>query len=46
MSSIDIARFITPLTTENIDNLHFPDLYITDEIKDMTKMKLSIIRKK
>lgn len=46
MYSINISNYINPLTSENIKNLQFPELNITDDIKDLTKMKLSIIRKK
>lgn len=46
MFAIDLHNYIQPLTTENINKLYFPDLYIEDNIKDLTKMKLSVIRKK
>jgi len=46
MYSINLSKYIKPLTSQNINNLQFPELNITDEIKDLTKMKLSIIRKK
>ena len=46
MYAIDISKYIQPLTEQNIVSLNFPDLNITDDIKDLTKMKLNIIRKK
>lgn len=46
MYSIDISKYIVPLTNDNINQLKIPDLNITDELHDLTKMKLSIIRKK
>lgn len=46
MYAIDISKYIVPLTIDNINQLKIPDLNITDELHDLTKMKLSIIRKK
>ena len=42
MYSINISNYIKPLTSENINNLQFPDLNITDKIKDLTKMKIKL----